>query len=219
MFKIANTPIFRRLFIAFALAAVVPGIVIAVLGSTYVNTLTTRGHSEQTSIEAIKIASTQLANLRQMNADLIAYHSTVYADRVGSSTNATNMVRLEQLLNNEINTLQSNFNQTATQYQRDYQLASSPNMAGVESILLANNPDDKTALQQQQTLDKVLGSGQEWPKYRAAQNKELLDIKLHVSHTLSHQELFQAYALFQPLVADWQHIVDLTQNVGNQVAQ
>ncbi len=219
MFKIANTPIFRRLFIAFTLAAVVPGIVIAVLGSTYINTLTARGQAEQTSIEAIKITSSQLANLRQMNADLIAYHSTVYADRVGSGTSATNMVKLEQLLNNEINTLQGNFNQVATQYQRDYQLASSPNMAGIESILLANNPDDKTAVDQQQTLDKVLGSGQEWPKYQAAQSKELLDIKLHVSHTLSHQELFQAYALFQPLVADWQHIVDLTQNVGNQVAQ
>jgi methyl-accepting chemotaxis protein len=92
-------------------------------------------------------------------------------------------------------------------------------MAGIESILLANNPDDKTAVDQQQTLDKVLGSGQEWPKYQAAQSKELLGIKSHVSHTLSHQELFQAYALFQPLVTDWQHIVDLTQNVGNQVAQ
>src|SRR2546425_350460 len=219
MFKIANTPIFRRLFIAFTLAAVVPGIVIAVLGSTYINTLTARGQAEQTSIEAIKITSSQLANLRQMNADLIAYHSTVYADRVGSGTSATNMVKLEQLLNNEINTLQGNFNQVATQYQRDYQLASSPNMAGIEGILLANNPDDKTAVDQQQTLDKVLGSGQEWPKYQAAQSKELLGIKSHVSHALSHQELFQAYALFQPLVADWQHIVDLTQNVGNQVAQ
>src|SRR3989440_9549206 len=218
MFKITNTPIFRRLFIAFTLAAVVPGIVIAVLGSTYINTLTVRGQAEQTSIEAIKIASTQLANLRQMNADLIAYHSTVYADRVGSATNATNMVKLEQLLKNEINTLQGNFNQVATQYQRDYQLASSPNMAGIEGILLANNPDDKTAVDQQQTLDKVLGSGQEWPKYQAAQSKELLGIKSHVSHALSHQELFQAYALFQPLLADWQHIVDLTQNVGNQVA-
>ncbi|MFL5655898.1 MAG: methyl-accepting chemotaxis protein [Ktedonobacteraceae bacterium] len=218
MFKIANTPIFRRLFIAFTLAAVVPGIVIAVLGSTYINTLTVRGQAEQTSIETIKITSTQLANLRQMNADLIAYHSTVYADRVGSATNATNMVKLEQLLKNEINTLQGNFNQVATQYQRDYQLASSPNMAGIEGILLANNPDDKTAVDQQQTLDKVLGSGQEWPKYQAAQSKELLGIKSHVSHALSHQELFQAYALFQPLLADWQHIVDLTQNVGNQVA-
>src|SRR5712691_8634436 len=99
---LTNTPIFRRLFIAFAMAAVIPGIIISVLGSTYINSLTARGQAEQTSHEAMKIATDQLGNIRQMNADLIAFHSTAFANRGEYGLADPSMTAMAQNLNKEI---------------------------------------------------------------------------------------------------------------------
>ncbi len=77
--SISNMPIFRRLFLAFALAAIIPGIVIIVLGSVYVNLLNTRGHAIQTSNAGLKIAAVALGDLQRMNALLESYHADVYA--------------------------------------------------------------------------------------------------------------------------------------------
>ena len=65
MFRsISNMPIFRRLFLAFALAAVIPGIVISVLGGTYINALSGHGAAIHTSNMALKIVTTEQANLQ-----------------------------------------------------------------------------------------------------------------------------------------------------------
>src|SRR5712691_3429239 len=156
---LTNTPIFRRLFIAFAMAAVIPGIIISVLGSTYISALTARGQAEQTSHEAMKIATDQLGNIRQMNADLIAFHSTAFANR---GEYDPSMAAMEQNLNKEIVALQGKFALQALQYQQDYQIATSPQMAGIQRILSGVDPSNQIALDQQQTLTKVLGRGQEW---------------------------------------------------------
>ncbi|HZU01358.1 MAG TPA: hypothetical protein VFA10_16940 [Ktedonobacteraceae bacterium] len=69
MFRsISNMPIFRRLFIAFALTATVPGIVIVLLGSYYINSLTLRSQAVKTSFDAQNAASDQQINLQRMNA-------------------------------------------------------------------------------------------------------------------------------------------------------
>jgi len=65
---ISNMPIFRRLFIAFALTVAIPGIAIVVLGSYYINELNVRGQAVQTSFDAQNIASQQQTNLQTMNA-------------------------------------------------------------------------------------------------------------------------------------------------------
>src|SRR5947209_17477696 len=79
-----NLPIFRRLFIAFTLAAILPGIVIALLGTYFVNTLDQRGQAERTSFDAQSVAFNQLVNLQRMNALLQARHAQVFASINGN---------------------------------------------------------------------------------------------------------------------------------------
>src|SRR5712692_3925377 len=212
---LTNTPIFRRLFIAFAMAAVVPGIIIAVLGNTYISTLTARSQAEQISNQALKITTDQHANLQQMNSDLVGFQSTAFAAEGG---NDPSMVAMAQSLNNEIVALQGQFNQQALQYQQNYQIATSPQMAVIRGILSGTDPSNKIARDQQQTLIKVLGPGQEWSSYLAAQNQEILDIKTNVSHATAHNDMTKADNLYKPLEASWHHIVELAQTVGDQVA-
>ena len=66
--SISNMPIFRRLFFAFVLAAVIPGIIIAALGTTYINLLTARGQAVQNSSEALKVAGDGLTDIEAGNA-------------------------------------------------------------------------------------------------------------------------------------------------------
>src|ERR1051326_4699399 len=96
-----NLPIFRRLFIAFALAAILPGIVIAVLGAYFINTLDQRGQAERTIFDAQSVAYNQQVNLQRMNALLQARQAEVFASLSGTVTdpslNASGM-----LINNDI---------------------------------------------------------------------------------------------------------------------
>lgn len=213
---LSNTPIFRRLFIAFAMAAIVPGIIIAILGTTYINTLSTRGQAEQTSNAAMKVATSQLAVLRQMNADLVAYHSTAFANKGEYGLHDSTMTSMAQSLHDEIITLEGTFSKGASGYQQSYQITTAPGMAPIQTILLGNDSSNALAKDQQQTLTNVLT--QQWPTYLAAQNQEIQDIKSNNSHTVAHRDLMNAVGLFQPLLTSWQHIVDLTQRTGDEVA-
>ena len=212
---LSNTPIFRRLFIAFAMAAIVPGIIIAALGSTYINTLNTHGQSQQVGNDAVTLAANQLALLEHMNADLIAFHSTAIANRSLGGSNNSMMTSMQQSLNKEISALESTFSRALTNFQQKYDIATSPNMAQIQSLLQSNG---KTSIiqDQQQTLTNVLS--QQWPQYLAAQHQEVLAINSNTSHTVADQDLVNADTLFQPLITSWQHIVDLTQQAGDQVA-
>ncbi|MEO8953450.1 MAG: methyl-accepting chemotaxis protein [Ktedonobacteraceae bacterium] len=212
---LSNTPIFRRLFLAFALAAVVPGIIIAVLGITYINTLTARGQAEQTNNAAMKLATSQLAVLQHMNADLTAFHATALANKSVHGQNDPTMASMVQNLNNEIITLQGNFTQALGTYQQKYQLATSPDMAQIQSILQSSTSSNQLALQQQQTLRNV--SSQQWPQYLATQQQVLLASKSNLSRTVAQQDLLHANALFTPLLASWQQVVDIAQTVSDQI--
>src|SRR5438105_14435265 len=64
----SNIPIFRRLFIAFAVVAVIPSIVIVLLGNFYLSSLNTRSMAVQTSVDAQSLSSQEQGNLQRMNA-------------------------------------------------------------------------------------------------------------------------------------------------------
>src|SRR5579864_4138104 len=74
---ISNIPIFRRLFIAFAVAALIPGIVIALLGNYYINSLTDRSQAVSTSFDDQSAESQEETNLQRMNAVLRAFHNEI----------------------------------------------------------------------------------------------------------------------------------------------
>jgi len=208
---LTNTPIARRLFFAFGAATVIPGIIIFLLGIIYLNTLTARGQNVQTSYQAIQTATAQSTNLQLMNADLTSYFSTTYAAN-GSAGNMSNMAAN---LSNGITDLQANFGQGLQQYKQNFTIAASAQMVGIHSILLGNDSTDAIATQQQQLLAAV---EQEWTGYLQAQNQTVLDLKASLPYNKTHRDLLNAQNLYQPLAANWQKIVSLTKQMGNQVA-
>src|SRR5258707_9328695 len=76
---LSNIPIFRRLFIAFFIAAVIPAVGIALLRSFYPSSLTMRGQAVQTSFDAQSIAAQQEQNLQRINALLQARVNQIFA--------------------------------------------------------------------------------------------------------------------------------------------
>src|ERR1700736_5449263 len=122
-----NLPIFRRLFIAFTLAAILPGIVIALLGTYFVNSLDQRGQAERTSFDAQSVAYNQLVNLQRMNALLQARHAQVFASISGNIKDPS-LAASGMLINNDILTREIDFDQTLPNYQHNYQLATSSTM-------------------------------------------------------------------------------------------
>src|SRR6266567_3905884 len=76
---IRNMPIFRRLFIAFAIATIIPAIVIVLLGNNDLFTLNNRGEAVRTCFDAQNLASQQQINLQRMNALLQTRHDEIFA--------------------------------------------------------------------------------------------------------------------------------------------
>ncbi|MDQ2714506.1 MAG: methyl-accepting chemotaxis protein [Chloroflexota bacterium] len=215
MRSITNMPIFLRLFLAFVLAAVIPGIVIAVLGSLFINTLSTRGQAMQNANDATKLATDSLSDLQQMQLALVAYHSTVYANQNTSIGSSGDMRREVGILNTQILDLEHNFTSDATQYQQQYQLATSPTMDSVRKILQNDNPG--LISDQQSTLQTILN--QQWPDYKQAQDREVTALQEpNVPHSQAHSLLQVAQSKSIPLIASWQHIVTLTEAINDDIA-
>ena len=57
---LTNLPISRRLLIAAASIAIIPGIVIAILGGSYIGTLVNINDTAKTSNDAVKLATEHL---------------------------------------------------------------------------------------------------------------------------------------------------------------
>jgi methyl-accepting chemotaxis protein len=214
MFRsISNMPIFRRLFLAFALAALIPTSVIVALGLIYNAALGTRAQAEQVSYQALDASTTQLANLQRMNALLQALSINSGKD------SATTRININ--INNEIVILEHSFGQGAAQYQQNYELTTSPDMSNVHSILLADDPSDQLSIDQQRTLTKILGTSSApglWSAYQQAQEQDRQALDAHESPTALQPLLGDANTKYQPLLQNWQHLVELTKNFGTQVA-
>src|SRR5437868_3255026 len=131
---ISNTPIFRRLFVAFAIAAVIPGVVIVLLGSYYINALSVLGQAVRTSFDAQNIASQEQINLQGMNALLQARNAQVFASMSGS-VHDPSLYASGTLINIDILTRRADFEQALKTYHSDYELATSSNMSTIRSIL------------------------------------------------------------------------------------
>src|SRR5215469_3108445 len=74
---LSNIPIFRRLFMAFAVAAVIPAVIIILLGNFYLTSLNQRSQAVSTSFDSQRIASQQQTNLETMHATLEASQAKV----------------------------------------------------------------------------------------------------------------------------------------------
>jgi len=215
--SITNMPIFRRLLIAFALAAVVPGIVIILLGTNYVNQLTARGQAVKTAFNAQNTAYEEQINLQRMNALLQARHAEVFAS-LGGSVQDPSMNASGQLINNDILARETDFDQTLVKYQQDFELATSPNMSDIRTILLSDDPTSTIISNQQAILNTVMQ--RQWPAYKKLQDQELALLQPKTGkpfYPAAYKKLFNANAEFTDLRNSWQRVVNIAEKMGEVV--
>jgi methyl-accepting chemotaxis protein len=206
---IANIPIFRRLFYAFLLAAVIPGFVITLLGVSFINTQNARGQALQTSLQALKTSGTVGTYLQDLKWQPgLSY--TGWSHMKASSLAAT----APQIADN-IHNLEQQFERAATSYKQNYQLNTAQQMVGVRSQLLRNDPDSPLPDQQQLLLDRVLTN--QLPAYKAAQEQMLNNLKKGTLPTPAlYNELSQRYT---DLKTSWDQITTIDANVNTTIAQ
>src|SRR2546428_3626879 len=156
---VSNIPISRRLSLFFAIAALIPAIVIFILGNTYISSLTVQGQAVQTSFDAQNLASNQLVNLQRMNALVQTRFNEIFASLAGKITDPS-LANAGGLVSADIAAREADFQQTLVDYQANYDLATSSNMNTVRSILINDNPsvDPRIIRDQHQPLHTAVSS-------------------------------------------------------------
>ncbi len=228
---LSNMPIFRRLFIAFSVAAIIPVIVIVLLSNFYLSSLYTRGQAVQTSFDAQSIAADQQNNLERMNASLQTRHNQVFAS-LSNVIRDPSLGASGGLINADIIARQADFEQTLVLYQSNYELATSDNMSTVRNILLNDNPTTGPAIitNQQEALEAVSGTHGLWAQYKALQNAELIQLQrlvdnppadpiaLRLKYDQAYYSLWKANNQFTLLRNSWQQVVDSAVSTGKTVS-
>src|SRR5438045_4351239 len=141
LFKsIRNIPIFRRLFIAFALATVIPGMIVGSLGVFYINALNTRSLAVKTSFDAQNAATDQQISLSRMNALLQTRFAQVFAlNGQAIPSSDTSMYASTNLVAYELSGLEITFDRKLHTYQHNYDITTSDNIADIRHILSSNS--------------------------------------------------------------------------------
>ncbi len=225
-----NIPIFRRIFLLFLIAALVPTFVIILLGSFYLNNLSTRGAAVQTSFDAQSLASEQLTNLERMNASLQTRHNQVFA-ALSNAVRDPSLAGTGQLLNTDIAAQEAQFDSSLNSYASAYTIATSSNMSGIRSILLSDAQGDSPEIinDQQRSLSKIMGNNGLWRKYKALQDNELNQLQnlennppqtnavLNDKYQQAYLTLWQANNVYTDLKDGWQEITTETIAMGRAV--
>ena len=222
---VSNLPIFRRLFIAFTLTTVIPGIVIALLGTFYLNTLQSRGEAVRTSFDAQSLATAQQINLQRMNASLETRFAQIYAAKGGAFTDDNGnpdpaLAASGSLIANDIQARELDFDQSLQTYQQNFAVASSANMKSIHDILLSDNSANISIINNQQNALNHVIAQKEWDNYKNAQNQviQLLDRiqkgDTTVSAAQAYKALYTSRTLFLPLKNDWQLVADSAVTIG-----
>jgi methyl-accepting chemotaxis protein len=216
---ISDTPIFHRLFIAFAIAVIVPIFVIILLGNFYLQSIGVRSQAVQTSFGAQNIATKEQINLQRMNALLQARFAQVVGQDSPTLGGDFALGASGELTNAEITAIEIDFGQTITSYQQNYEIANSDNMSIIRSILTSDTADHGHRLisDQQSALNAVAHT--DWVTYRILQDKVLQDLDRQVNFAPDYADFFQANLAFLHLKIHWQQVVDTATQMGTAVTQ
>jgi methyl-accepting chemotaxis protein len=209
---LSNLPIFRRLFIAFAIAAVVPTIVIVLLGNFYLGSLSSRSQLVATSVNAQNTAAQELDNLQRMNALLQTRFNQVFASLSGKVKDPS-LANAGALIGSDLAAREADFDLSLTAYQQNFELATSDNMSAIRSILVNDQPATGPGIisDQQQALAQVVHPL--WPDYFALQKKVITELDKLGSTALTPDQLAQTYnSVYDDL---WHANYDYT-NLSNQ---
>ena len=227
---LSNIPIFRRVFLLFLIAALVPSTIIVSLGAFYLSTLTSQGNAVQTSFDAQSVAATEQSNLQAMNASLQTRHNQVFA-ALSNVVQDPSLRAAGDLINSDLAGREAEFDFAVNSYADNYQLATSSNMSGVRSILLKDDQNNGTRIinDQQRAIAAVSGPHGLWAKYKALQNDELNQLQnlennpsttaaeLNTRYNQAYSTLWNADNIFTALRNNWQEVTDEAVTMGKAV--
>lgn len=202
---ITNMQISRRLLLAFLLSAVIPGIVISMLGFTFFKGQTERSQIIRTNINAFKSATMAGTYLPDLNALLVTAYLEEYQSQQASSKTQIN-ANIQQL--HETNAL---FSTAAQDYAYNYELLTSPKMHETLNVLMLNRLDPDVPKQQQQDLYQVAHTL--WPQYQMAQEQAIEAIDNKAPASKVRTLITTAETMYTPLENKWQDITDITNTV------
>ncbi|GHO44019.1 methyl-accepting chemotaxis protein [Ktedonospora formicarum] len=161
MFRsIANIPIFRRLFYAFLLAAVVPGIIIIILGFVFTNALSGRSTELRYSAQMVQDS----ANVKSKIQLLSNQPSMSFPDWTDGNASTDRV-------NNAIDNMQqqtTDLEQTIKAFKQNYTLEASPQMKSIYNSLTTDSSETQLPQEQSQSLDNITNNL--WPAYKNAQS-------------------------------------------------
>lgn len=226
--SIRNMPIFRRLFIAFALATVVPGIIVGSLGAFYIGALNARSLAVKTSFAAQNAATDQQISLSRMNALLQVRFAQVFA-LAGKALppDDTSMYASTNLTAFELSGLEITFGRKLQTYQQSYDITTSDNMADIRHILSSYDPHNPVITAQHNTLHLVVT--QQWVAYKKNLDQVLGLLQVPTDsagnallytpdYAATYQALFDTNKAYLDLNNSWQTLVEDATIVGTTVS-
>src|SRR5579859_185178 len=220
MFRfISNIPIFRRLFVVFAISAIIPILVIVLLGNFYLQSMGVRSQAVQTSFDAQNIATQEQTNLERMNALLQARFAQVFAQNSPALGDDPSLQASGELTSADVTALAIDFGQTLTSYQQGYEIATSDNMSVIRSILTSDSPDQghQVITDQQTALNAVART--DWGAYQLLQDKVLKELDQQANYFTTYADLYQANLDFLHLKNHWQQVVDTATEMGTAITR
>ncbi len=201
---LTNMSIARRLMVAAAITALIPGIVISILGSSYVGTLNTVNDTVQAEDNAVKLVTDMQADLLRMNALL----GTLSLTPGSAADNVQNSREIVQLTDD--------FRSTLTTYQQGYQITTSAKMQSIRDAL-QNDSQGSQEPTSQHTMVYVVNL--QWKLYSIAQQQVLYAVQENVSANTLAAHIAQANLEYLPLKGNLDNLVDLTESISQIVVQ
>ncbi len=199
----ANMPIARRLGLAIAMAALIPGIIIATLGISYISSLNTINQAVQASDNAVKLITDQQADILRMDA---------LSSALPNSKQPSDIVQIQR----EIASSMSDFSQESGFYKQHYQIATATDMQSVRDVLRSNGLDKQTPVSQQSLIFIV---GVQWQAYKNAQNTMLHDLNAAGGASKLPTDLDQVNLEYLPLKGNVDNLVSLTESLSQIIVQ
>ncbi len=164
--SVSSLPISRRLFIAFALAAILPILMISFMGFYYVSQINTRGQVATLTTQAQTQGSMISSNLGNMYHQMKMLEQQTLGELTPTNSNLPGIDSSVAPINNLAQTIDQGLNTYASQY--------SPASAKMKPVVdAANNfhPTDTTGINENNMMTDALPG--DWRDYKAAQQQEL----------------------------------------------
>jgi methyl-accepting chemotaxis protein len=203
---ITNMQISRRLLLAFLLSAVIPGIVISILGFTFFKGQAERSQVIRTNINAFKSATTAGTYLPNLNTLLVTTYLEEYQNQQASTKTQVSQ-NIQQL--HETSTL---FATATLYYTHNYELRTAPAMQQTQEILTLNQLDQDVPAQQQKDLYQVTHTL--WPQYQNAQEQAITAMSNKVSASRVQALLADAETAYMPLENKWYDITTIADHMS-----